>query len=104
MTIELYRVQGLISSHVSNAAANQALHCQNGGNFPEVPNSPDGGHMSPRCYIPAFLEICQLVPGKKNFKMFFTIYAHGGHLGHVTSIMAIHFHFLVPKTVHAKLC
>ena len=26
-----------------------------------------------------------------------TIYGHGGHLGHVTSIMFINFHFLVPE-------
>ena len=26
----------------------------------------------------------------------FTIYGRGGHLGHVTSIMLINFHFLVP--------
>ena len=27
----------------------------------------------------------------------FTIYGHGGHLGHVTSIMSSDFHFLVPE-------
>ena len=32
----------------------------------------------------------------------FTIYGHGGHLGHVTSIMLINFHFLVPESFHTK--
>ena len=27
-----------------------------------------------------------------------TIYGHGGHLGHVTSIMSSDFHFLVPES------
>ena len=32
----------------------------------------------------------------------FTIYEHGGHLGHVTSIMSSDFHFLVPESFHTK--
>ena len=32
----------------------------------------------------------------------FTIYGHGGHLGHVTSIMSSDFHFLVPESFHTK--
>ena len=32
----------------------------------------------------------------------FTIYGHGGHLDHVTSIVLIHFHFHVPKSSHIK--
>ena len=32
----------------------------------------------------------------------FTIYGHGGHLGHVTRIMLINFHFLVPESFHTK--
>ena len=32
----------------------------------------------------------------------FTIYGHGGHLGHVTSMMSSDFHFLVPESFHAK--
>ena len=52
------------------------------------------------------------VPEKKNFDRFlqfrgvwrpswscFTIYEHGGHLGHVTSIMSSDFHFLVPESL-----
>ena len=31
-----------------------------------------------------------------------TIYGHGGHLGHVTSIMLTNFHFLVPESFHTK--
>ena len=29
-------------------------------------------------------------------------YGHGGHLGHVTRIMLINFHFLVPESFHTK--
>ena len=29
-------------------------------------------------------------------------YGRGGHLGHVTSIMLINFHFLVPESFHTK--
>ena len=31
-------------------------------------------------------------------------YGCGGHLGNVTSIMFINFHFHVPKSLHAKYC
>ena len=33
---------------------------------------------------------------EEDFYRVFTIYGHGGHLGHVTSIMSSDFHFLVP--------
>ena len=56
---------------------------------------------SPGCYIPSFVEIGQPVPEKKIFKGF-TIYGRGSHLGHVTSIMLIYFHSLVPESFHAK--
>ena len=36
--------------------------------------------------------------GEEDFKC-----AHGGHLGHVTSIMLINFHFLVSKSLHKNL-
>ena len=32
----------------------------------------------------------------------FTIYGRGGQLGHVTSIMASDFHFIVPEIFHKK--
>ena len=35
--------------------------------------------------------------------MVFTIYGHGGHLGHVTSIMSSDFHFLILESFHKKL-
>ena len=38
----------------------------------------------------------------EDFRRFFTIYGHGGHLGHVTSIMIIHFHFLLPESLNTK--
>ena len=43
----------------------------------------------------AFTEIVHLVRGKKILKRF-TIYGHGSHIGHVTSIMIMNFQFLVP--------
>ena len=57
---------------------------------------------SPRCYIPSFMEISLLVPEKKIFKGFFTIYGHDGHLGHVTSIMSSDFYFLVSESFNKK--
>ena len=33
----------------------------------------------------------------------FTIYGHGGHLGHVTRIMLANFNFLVPESFHINL-
>ena len=36
----------------------------------------------------------------EDFLRVFTIYGHGGHLGHVTRIMLINFHFLVPESFH----
>ena len=41
--------------------------------------------LSPRCYIPSFVEIGPSVLEKKIFIGFF-IYGRGGHLGHVTQI------------------
>ena len=49
-----------------------------------------------------FLEIGPPVPEKKIFEGLFTIYGHGSHLGHVTSIMSSDFHFLVPESFHTK--
>ena len=40
--------------------------------------------------------------GEKHFSRVFTIYGHGDHLGHVTSIMFINFHFHVSKSLHTK--
>ena len=40
--------------------------------------------------------------GEEDFQRVSTIYGHGGHLGHVTSIMSSDFHFLVPESFHAK--
>ena len=38
----------------------------------------------------------------EDFLRVFTIYGHGGHLGHVTQIMSSDFHFLVPESFHTK--
>ena len=69
---------------------------------------------SPGCYIPSFVEIDLSVPEKKILTGFyhievwrpswscFTIYVHGGHFGHVTSIMSSDFYFRVPESFHAK--
>ena len=35
-------------------------------------------------------------------KGFFTIYGRGGYLGHVTSILSLDLHFLVPEKFHKK--
>ena len=40
--------------------------------------------------------------GEEDFLRIFTIYGHGGHLGHVTRIVLINFHFLVPESFHTK--
>ena len=41
--------------------------------------------------------------GEKDFERVFAIYGHGGHLGHVTSILASDFIFLIPESFHKKL-
>ena len=58
-------------------------------------------HLNLRYHIPSFIEIGQLVPGKK-ILICFTVYWHGGHLGHVTIIIFINFHFLVSESLHTK--
>ena len=40
--------------------------------------------------------------GEKDFWRVFTIYGHGSHLGHVTSIMSSDFHFLVLESFHTN--
>ena len=40
--------------------------------------------------------------GEEDFLRVFTIYGHGGHLGHVTSIMSSDFHFFVSESFHTK--
>ena len=40
--------------------------------------------------------------GEEDFWRVFIIYWHGGHLGHVISIMSSDFHFLVPESLHTK--
>ena len=39
---------------------------------------------------------------EEDFQRVFAIYGHGGHLGHVTSIMSSDFHFLVLESFHTK--
>ena len=34
--------------------------------------------------------------------VFFTMYGHGGHLGHVTNHMSLNFNFLVPTSIEAE--
>ena len=41
---------------------------------------------------------------EEEFWRVFTIYGHGDHLGHVTSIMLMNFHFHVPKSLHTIFC
>ena len=40
--------------------------------------------------------------GEEDLQRVSTIYGHGGHLVHVTSIMSSDFHFLVPESLHKK--
>ena len=40
---------------------------------------------------------------RRRFLKIFTIYGHGGHLDHVTSIMPSDFYFLVPDSFHKKM-
>ena len=40
--------------------------------------------------------------GEEDFLRVFTIYGHDGHLGHVTSIILIYFHFHICKSLHTK--
>ena len=40
--------------------------------------------------------------GVEDFLRVFIIYGCVGHLGHVTRIMLINFHFLVPESFHTK--
>ena len=48
---------------------------------------------SPQCYITSFVKVGLPVLEKKIFK-----YGRGGNLGHVTSIISLDFHFLVPES------
>ena len=41
--------------------------------------------------------------GEEDFLSVFTIYGHGGLLGHVTSTMLTNFHFFVPESFHTKV-
>ena len=49
-----------------------------------------------------FCENRPACSGEEDFLRVFTIYGHGGNLGHVTRIMLINFHFLVPESFHTK--
>ena len=40
--------------------------------------------------------------GSEDFSGGFTIYGHGGHLGHVTSIILVNFNFHVPMSLHTN--
>ena len=52
--------------------------------------------------MPSFFEIGPPVPEKKIFEGFFTIYGHGGHLGHVTWIIYIHIGYPFLLMLHIK--
>ena len=52
--------------------------------------------------MPSFKIIGLLVLEKKIFKCF-TIYGHGGHLGHVTWTIYINFRSPFPRRLHIKL-
>ena len=50
----------------------------------------------------SFKNIGLLVLNKKLFLKIFTIYGHGGHLGHVTSTIYINFVSYFPRRIHMK--
>ena len=52
------------------------------------------------CYIPRRSTSSK----RKRFQgcCFFTMYGHGGHLGHVTNHMSLNFNFLVPTSLNAE--
>ena len=52
--------------------------------------------LSPRCYLPNFVEIGLPVPEKNIFERFLPYMS--GNVGHVTSIMSSDLHFLVPES------
>ena len=52
--------------------------------------------------MPSFVEIGPVVLEKKIFEGFFTIYGHGGHLGHVTWIFYIHISYPFLLMLHIK--
>ena len=62
------------------------------------PRSYDGPES--RCYTPSFVEIGPPVPEK--IFMVFTIYGHGGHLGHVTWNIYINFRSPFLRMLHMK--
>ena len=41
--------------------------------------------------------------GEEDFQRVFTMYVHGGHLGHMTSIMSSDFHFRLLESFHTKI-
>ena len=45
----------------------------------------------------------RLAGSGEDFQTVFNIYGHGGHLGHVTSIMSSDLRFLVPESFHKKI-
>ena len=78
--------------------------------------------LSLRCIIQSFIEIGPLAPEKKIYLFIyflfifffffffflvggggvFFIYGHGSHPGHGISTLLMHFHFIVPKSLHRK--
>ena len=38
--------------------------------------------------------------GEEDFFKVFTIYGHGGHVGHVTQLICIYFHSHSPSSIH----
>ena len=40
--------------------------------------------------------------GEEDFEKVFSIYGHGGHVGHVTQLIYIHFHFHLPSSFHVN--
>ena len=44
-----------------------------------------------------------IASGEEDFLQFFTIYGHGGHVGHVTKLIYINFYSHFPLSFHMNL-
>ena len=48
------------------------------------------------------LNVFTALKGTHLYIFIFTMYGHGGHLGHVTSIILMDFYFHVPQGLHTN--
>ena len=72
------------------------------GYYPIHQNFLSGALYSHRqCCIPSFFQgHPSIASGEVYFFKVITIYGHGGHVGHVTQLICINFHFYSPSSFH----